>query len=659
MRNIFLSILLLFSCSLQAQGLYDTDSLRALLTKANDDDTATVSLLVKLSDNYVVSQVDSSIKYAQRAIRLAQQLNDKKGEAAGMLTYAWALWASANYDKAVEMALKCLNRCKGLHDPAMMGRSYLQLIVLYRDVGDYQQALRYGFLAEKLSGDSLNTYTFIGSVYLGLDKLDSASIYINKAFDVERKAGNYRWAYVENLFGDVEGKKKRYEDALYYYRRGIPIGIAGHNYLDVVAIYNSIAKLYLETAQVDSSIYYAKEALYKWNFVVFRRAVLDAATILARAYKLKNQNDSAIKYLELSIALNDSLFNRGKTTAIQNLTFNEQQEQREIELANEKLKTRLRIYALIAGLGALLVITLILFRSNRERKKTNTLLQYQKQEIEIQKNKAEDTLTELRSAQKQLIQSEKMASLGELTAGIAHEIQNPLNFINNFSEVNGELIDELKGERSKVKGERNETLEDEIINDIKQNLEKINHHGRRADAIVKGMLQHSRSSGGQKEPADINKLADEYLRLAYQGFRAKDKSFNATLRTDFDQGIRTVNIIPQEIGRVILNLINNAFYAVHQKQQQNLEGYEPTVTVSTTRTNGVVALTVKDNGNGIPERVRDKIFQPFFTTKPTGQGTGLGLSLAYDIITKGHGGELKVETKEGEGSTFILQLPTS
>jgi signal transduction histidine kinase len=245
-----------------------------------------------------------------------------------------------------------------------------------------------------------------------------------------------------------------------------------------------------------------------------------------------------------------------------------------------------------------------------------------------------------------------MASLGELTAGIAHEIQNPLNFVNNFSEVNSELISELvdevdKGNTSEVKL---------IAIDIKENSEKITHHGKRADAIVKGMLQHSRSSSGVKEQTDINALADEYLRLAYHGLRAKDKSFNATLQTEYDETIGSINIIPQDMGRVILNLITNAFYVVHEKSKQNIAGYEPTVSVSTKKVRDKVEVKVADNGNGIPQKILDKIFQPFFTTKPTGQGTGLGLSLSYDIV-KAHGGEIKVNTKENEGSEFVIQLP--
>ena len=262
------------------------------------------------------------------------------------------------------------------------------------------------------------------------------------------------------------------------------------------------------------------------------------------------------------------------------------------------------------------------------------------------------SLINLMATQAQLIHSEKMASLGELTAGIAHEIQNPLNFVNNFSDVTAELVKEMvqevdKGNTDEVKA---------IAKDVLQNLEKINHHGQRAADIVKGMLQHSRSSSGLKEPTDINALADEYFRLAYHGLRAKDKTFNSTMKTDFDESIGKINIIPQDIGRVVLNLITNAFYAVNEKSKQGIADYEPTVSVVTKKVNHQVEISVTDNGNGIPANIVDKIFQPFFTTKPTGQGTGLGLSLSYDIV-KAHGGELKVETIEGMGTELIIQLP--
>ncbi len=298
-------------------------------------------------------------------------------------------------------------------------------------------------------------------------------------------------------------------------------------------------------------------------------------------------------------------------------------------------------------------------RTEKVKKTTAILLEETIEELEQKRKAIEETnsaltqsLEELKAAQAQLIQSEKMASLGELTAGIAHEIQNPLNFVNNFSDVSTELVDEMNEEIEKG------NLEDakQIAQDLKQNLEKINHHGKRAGDIVKGMLQHSRSSSGVKELTDINALADEYLRLAYHGLRAKDKAFNAAMKTDYDESIGLIKIIPQDIGRVVLNLITNAFYAVTERKKQQPEGYEPVVSVSTKTINDKIEVHVKDNGPGIPKKILDKIFQPFFTTKPTGQGTGLGLSLSYDIV-KAHGGELKVETKEGEGSAFIIQLP--
>ncbi|HOY17058.1 MAG TPA: ATP-binding protein [Haliscomenobacter sp.] len=261
----------------------------------------------------------------------------------------------------------------------------------------------------------------------------------------------------------------------------------------------------------------------------------------------------------------------------------------------------------------------------------------------------------LKASQAQLIQSEKLASLGELTAGIAHEIQNPLNFVNNFAEVSAEMLVEMDAELDK--GDVKEAKA--ISADIQQNLSKINHHGQRASAIVKGMLEHSRASTGIKELTDLNALADEYLRLAYHGLRAKDSTFNAMMETHFDESLPKVEVIPQDIGRVLLNLINNAFYAVNERAKQKIEGYSPTVTVSSRKLENAIEISVKDNGYGIPEAIRDKIFQPFFTTKPTGQGTGLGLSLAYDIVTKGHGGKVEVASDENIGTSFYINLPFS
>ena len=302
-------------------------------------------------------------------------------------------------------------------------------------------------------------------------------------------------------------------------------------------------------------------------------------------------------------------------------------------------KNRIELLQMLSGQIGISIENAILYENLEEKVAERT-------------KEIEKAYTELKATQNQLIQSEKMASLGELTAGIAHEIQNPLNFVNNFSDVSTELLDEMKEELLKGNKEGAIALADDVI----LNLEKINHHGKRADAIVKGMLQHSRSSSGVKEPTDINALCEEYLRLSYHGLKAKDNSFNATLETDFEEGIGKISIVPQDIGRVILNLLTNAFYAVTEKKKSNINGYEPFVSVRTQKIGQKVEVRVRDNGNGIPKKVLDKIFQPFFTTKPAGEGTGLGLSLSYEIITKGHDGALKVETKEGEFTEFILIL---
>ncbi|CAN5196022.1 hypothetical protein BH11BAC6_BH11BAC6_07350 [soil metagenome] len=371
-----------------------------------------------------------------------------------------------------------------------------------------------------------------------------------------------------------------------------------------------------------------------------RLDVLRDYKLLAELYEKTGDNLKAKETYKSFINLQDSVL--GDQAKYRTINFETEQQMNEKELSISKLENENKISSLSRNFSIGMAVLLLLlvagvYHRFRSKKKANLIL--------------EQTLAHLKSTQSQLIQSEKMASLGELTAGIAHEIQNPLNFVNNFSEVSNELIDEMKEELSKGNYEDMNAIAD----DVKQNLEKINHHGKRADAIVKGMLQHSQKSSGTKEPTDINALADEYFRLAYHGLRAKEKDFNAAMQTDFDETIGKINIIPHDIGRVLFNLYNNAFYAVNEKKKQQTENYEPIVSLSTKKMGEKFSISVKDNGNGIPQKLVDKIFQPFFTTKPTGQGTGLGLSLSYDIV-KAHGGEIKVETKQGEGSAFIIRL---
>ena len=384
---------------------------------------------------------------------------------------------------------------------------------------------------------------------------------------------------------------------------------------------------------------------------------------LARHYQARGQMVPAARYYQAATALADTLSDaqgalqvaqfeieqadRAQTLRIARLRESQQRDVVRARRQRWVLGAVLTVLALIGG------VSFLLWRSNRRQLRANALLSQQKAEIQVQRDQTTQALTELRATQAQLIQREKMASLGELTAGIAHEIQNPLNFVNNFSEVSTELLEEL--EEALAAGDATEVTA--LAADVRQNLAKITQHGQRAAGIVRGMLEHSRTSAGELQPTDLNQLCDEYLRLAYQGLRAKDKSFNATLETDFGAGLPLVTAVGADVGRVLLNLFTNAFYAVRQRQQAGEVGYQPRVGVRTLVLHQQVQIQVSDNGTGIPAAVQGKIFQPFFTTKPTGEGTGLGLSLSHDIIAQGHGGTLSVESREGEGTTFSVGLP--
>ena len=501
-------------------------------------------------------------------------------------------------------------------------------------------------------------YLNLGQSYLEINQPDSALYFEKEAervgLNVDSKTFRLTRAYlgtVELHMGDIYKALKNDSMALGYYYKSLQTSTVNNNRTALSRVCLRLSQYHLDQLNKDSALYYSLK-----NMAIIRTlgSVAGKETNLGigyeyvyLSYKLNDRFDSAFKYLELALRVKDSLtkIRIRKLAEFQNLGYSEELRLQNLEKEKALYQSRTRTYALLGGLTVVLLIVIILYRNNRQKQKANQVL--------------ETTLTELKSTQTQLIQSEKMASLGELTAGIAHEIQNPLNFVNNFSELNKELIGEMKEEIEKGNYDDVKT----IAKDIEDNEEKINHHGKRADAIVKGMLQHSSSSSGVKEPTDINALCDEYLRLSYHGLRAKDKSFNATIKTDFDQSIGNINIIPQDIGRVVLNLLTNAFYVVDEKKKtpQPPEGevpYDPTVSIGTRKVGDKVEIKVSDNGNGIPQKVLDKIFQPFFTTKPTGLGTGLGLSLSYDIVTKGHNGELKVETHEGEGSVFIITLPT-
>lgn len=506
----------------------------------------------------------------------------------------------------------------------------------------------------RAANDTLTTcwaYEDLFIYYNNIKKPDSAAFYVRKALDWAIKANRlYDICFNINqlanfipINSEIDERQK-----LRYFRGALAIS---QRINDVTSMYitNGSLGYYYFNKNIDSALFYAYRA-----YEVGRRISIQLehpfVDIIAKAYTKKRNLDSAVKYLKLYDTLDMQLNNNKSMVRAQAITFAEKQKEQQAEAERAALKNSRQRWVLAIVIVFLLLIAFIFWRNNRLTRKANALLAAQKLQTEL-------TLADLRATQQQLIQSEKMASLGELTAGIAHEIQNPLNFVNNFSEVNQEMLEELKAESEKPRADWDEKLVAELINDLVENEQKINQHGKRADGIVKGMLEHSRASTGQKEPTDLNKLVDEYFKLAYRSLQAKDKTFKAELLTVFNENLPPVNIIPQDIGRVLLNLFNNAFYATQQKQKIAGENYKPEVTVTSTIENGHVIIKVRDNGIGIPDNIKEKIMQPFFTTKPTGQGTGLGLSLSYDIVVKEHGGQLRATSKEGEFSQFEISIP--
>ena len=607
------------------------DSFRQILLQPGTIAKDRVIALKDLSYNILFSKPDSAMLLAQEGKRLAQEINYPQGEILCDAAVGSVWWIIGDYTKANEIFLQCLKSSEQLKDTLALTWSLAWLTSGYRDEGNFSEALKYckrGMSIQKIWGPKVWN-TIIGSVYQAMNKPDSALFYLLLS-DIDD-------GYTQVLLGYAYAAIGNKMLASAHFKKSLPLLSADNNFKDLAYAYIGLAKLFEEENKTDSSIFYAEKGFTIAQNASFKKWVYETCLLLSRVYEKKDAA-LALRYYKLAMVAKDSMFNLQRITQSLNSKFNEQFTHLQAQKEKIAYQNKVRIYVLLLFLGFLLLLTIILWRNN-----------FHKQKAKI---KIEKAYADLKSTQAQLIQSEKMASLGELTAGIAHEIQNPLNFVNNFSEVNNELIDEMQSEIKS--GNTDEAIN--ISKDIKGNQDKIIFHGKRADAIVKGMLQHSRTSTNKKEPADINALADEYLRLSYHGLRAKDKSFNAIMNTNFNEHIGKINIIPQDIGRVLLNLYNNAFYAVSEKKKQQGENYEPTVSISTKKLNDKVEIRVSDNGKGIPQKIVDKIFQPFFTTKPTGQGTGLGLSLSYDIV-KAHGGELKVETKEGEGSEFMIVLP--
>ena len=644
------------------------DSLENLI-KYMPGDTNRVNSLIILSNIYTILNPDLAKKYAHEGLDLALQLKYFKGQIIGYSSLSFLYSITGEWANGIDAAFKGLQVAQG-YDTRSSLFAINNLATGFQKQKDFKKALEWSkrsvdlVLQHKISPEieQWPSYFLHGINYAELGVLDSALLFAQIAQEIAQKGEGFMVSgYSAELIGNTYSKLKMYDSAITYLKSAKGIMITLNNQFGLQEINRDLAQTYFKMEQPDSAEYYARTAFTNAIQMNNPLVVQDVSLILSQLYE-KSDIPKAFDYLKIYNRIKDSLSTSDKNQQVQQAEMNEQKKQADLEAAQLKARNQIKQNALLGSLTTLLLIALILWYNNRRKQKTNELLKKQKQEIEDQRD-------QLKATQDQLVQSEKMASLGELTAGIAHEIQNPLNFVNNFSEVNTELLteleDELKEHPSTPLPVENVLL---LLKDIKDNEQKINYHGRRADSIVKGMLQHSRKGAGIKEPTDINALCDEYLRLAYHGYKAKDKTFNADFETHFDPLLPKVNVVTQDFGRVVLNIINNAFYALTD-QDPGLTSNKPKVTVSTkyygnsgtrahTKLKGPYAqINISDNGPGIPPELKDKIFQPFFTTKPSGSGTGLGLSLAYEIVTNGHGGELILESEAGKGSAFIIRIP--
>ncbi|MCF8403697.1 MAG: hypothetical protein K9H58_07120 [Bacteroidales bacterium] len=627
------------------------DSLKREL-KLTQVDSVKSQILVHIAESFEYSNSDSNFFYGEKALQFAKKAKNIPAQMGAMSFMGYALLRQGNLPKALEMSLEAIQLGKDLpvRIAGGIGPVYSVLGEIYLEIGDFEKAKSYFFKMAGLGeGDIVGVaygQFYLAVLYEKLNHPDSTNFYLLESY---KTFGTLDYSYYPdvynvyppwyNLRAKIYLKNNEPDLALNDLFTSLKMTERNGDLFHVANACIDISDYYEQFNQQDSAIFYALKGMREANKINFTQGILNSAEILARLYESKDPV-AALHYFKLAKETRKKLYGAGNIQIMRDMIAQEEKKQAEIEAARAAYQNRIWINTISGITFTLFVVAIFLFILIRRKHKA--------------KQKIESAFDLLKSTQSQLIQSEKMASLGELTAGIAHEIQNPLNFVNNFSEVNRELITELKEEIAKGNLEEIKA----ITGDLEQNEEKISHHGKRADGIVKSMLQHSRSSSGQKEPVDLNALADEYLRLAFHGLKAKNKSFNADFNLEADPDLPKVNVVPQDIGRVLLNLINNAFFAVNERSKKAEPGYQPAVTVTTRLTaNGQLLIAVKDNGPGIPEEIKDKIFQPFFTTKPTGEGTGLGLSLSYDIVTKGHGGKLNVNYEKGKGTEFIVQLP--
>lgn len=622
------------------------DSLVTALKKTGNDATR-VNLLLKLSNREYFFNPTTSLEYSTEALQLARKLNFDSGIIASLSLAGEAHRITGNFPASLKMQFEALDLSQKMNDPFWEASSLGFIGIAFFDLREFDQAKGYLLDANKLfrnyQYDSRAVFTLIntGRTYGNLEKPDSALYYLRLASEFNKVTRHPQLASnIPLSIGDVFSRIGKPDSALFYFRVALTRSMQSNESINLSRIQRRVAESFISLRNYDSAFHYAYLSYADAKRTTQKIMILESAAVLNRLYRLTNRPDSALAYIDVVDMVKDSLYGREKFKQLQLLMLEEQKHEQQRQKEEEQYRNRVKFGWLYGAAGTFLLLSFLLFYLYRHKQKS--------------KSQIEAAYSELKSTQQQLIQSEKMASLGELTAGIAHEIQNPLNFVNNFSDVNQELIEELNEEI-----DRGNLRDVKIIAEsLKENESKINHHGKRADAIVKGMLQHSRNSTGIKEAVDLNALCDEYIRLAYQGLRAKDKSFNTELDIRLEPAVGKVELMRQDIGRVLLNLLNNAFYSVAQKKKETGDNYSPLVIVSTKRHNKDIEIMIQDNGFGIPETIRQKIFQPFFTTKPTGQGTGLGLSLSYDIV-KAHGGEIVLVDSGDQGAVFRVVIPAA
>ncbi|MDB5235663.1 MAG: hypothetical protein JWR44_2656 [Hymenobacter sp.] len=641
------------------------DSLRQLLATAPPDSTR-VLLLAQLAYEHTQTDPLATIAYGKQALQLAQQLGFKHGKCLALVRLCSGFREAGNYPAALQVGLQGLQLAEELRNPEITGRALNGLGYLNWEQGNSRPALAYFFKAKAVADKSNNTKLLtrvmgnIGNVYRQLGRLDSALLYSRQGYaldlsqhDLISEVGDA--AMLGNIYAGLgqTGLARR------YFRSSIRRAKDQCITFSLCRAYLGQAQLFYDATgtPTDSAFYFGRQALLAGQQGHYPKGMLEASQFLAAAHAARRDSAAGFRYLTLANATRDSLFSQTRMAQVQALDVSERLRQQDLAEQLAQAADERRQLWTWAALASTLPALLLLWRTNRQKQRVNQQLNAQNAQIATQRDELSNTLGQLRATQDQLVQSEKMAFLGELTAGIAHELQNPLAFVKNFADVSALLVEDISGAAhgTAPAPDSNRSL---LLAGLKQNLQEISQHGQRATSIITGMLARSRSGSAPRTPTDLNALADEYLRLAYQGLRAKDNSFNATRTSHFAPNLGLVPAVAPDLGRVLLNLCTNAFYAVQQRQKLGETGYVPEVSVSTCRrADGHVEVRVRDNGTGIPDGVKAKIFQPFFTTKPTHEGTGLGLSLSHDIVAQDHGGTLTLESQEGAFTEFTICLP--